>query len=217
MEAETIAAKRRDQVGSHDSKNLRKEGYLPAVLYGHGEESIPLAVQLSVLEYCLKRNVRVLKIDMGDAVDQAMVKDAQWDALGDRLLHIDLLRVRMDEVVSMNVRIEPVGRAKGVEEGGILETQRTEVQVSCLPSNIPEVIQFDVSGLGLNESVHAKDLELPEGVTLEEEPDQVLVSIVTKVEAVEEEAPAEEVEEGEEEAKEASAEGEEKKEDSDDA
>ena len=100
--------------------------------------------------------------------------------------------MRMDEVVSMAVALESTGRAKGVEEGGILEIQRTEINIQCLPGQIPSAITFDVSELNLHESIHIKDIQLPEGVTIDDDPEQVVASIVAKVEVpVEEEAPAE--------------------------
>lgn len=197
MDAVTITANKREQVGSRASSSLRKEGFVPAVLYGHGEKSVHLAVPLKTLENTLRDNIRVMQVDVGGELDQVMVKDVQWDALGDQLLHIDLLRVRMDEVVSMTVSIEATGRAQGVEEGGILEMQRSEIRVQCLPGNIPAVIKFDVTELGLNESLHLSDLELPEGVTLDDDPEQVLISVVSRVEIAEEEAPVVEGDEAE--------------------
>ena len=164
---------------------------MPAVIYGHGKESVHLAVPLKTLENYLRENIRVMQVDIGGELDQVMVKDVQWDALGDDVLHIYLRRVRMDEVVSMTVSIEAEGRAKGVEDGGILEMQRSEIRVQCLPGNIPDAIRFDVTGLGLNESLHLRDLELPEGVTLDDDPEQVLISVVSRVEITEEEAPVE--------------------------
>jgi large subunit ribosomal protein L25 len=193
METTTIPVQRREKVGRRAAQHLRKEGYVLGVLYGHGEENIPLAMPLKTIEHSLKMNVRIIQLDFGDDTVQALIKDIQWDSLGDRLLHVDLLRVRMDEEVSMSIPLESQGRAKGIEEGGLLEVQRSELQIKCLPTKVPSTIIYDVSDLGVGESIHIKDIPLPDGVTLDEDPDQVVVSLVVKVEAPppEEEAPAE--------------------------
>jgi large subunit ribosomal protein L25 len=194
MEQVKIRVERRENVGSRATKALRLKGYVPAVVYGHKAESISLAIPMKTAEDILRRHVRIMTIDFGDNTDQAMIKDLHWDALGEKLLHIDFLRVKMDEIVSMAVPLQSVGRAKGVEEGGILETLRSEVQIKCLPTQVPESITFDVSELDLHDSLHIKDLVLPEGVTIDDDPEQVVVSIVARVETVTEEPPAEEAE-----------------------
>lgn len=192
METVSLSVRKRDKAGTRASEALRKTGFIPAILYGHGEENISLALPMDELEVHLRHNVRILKLEYGDGSDQAMIKELHWDSLGDYLLHVDLLRVRMDEVVSMSVLLESKGRAKGIEEGGLLEVQRTDIHVKCLPGNIPDVIIYDVTELDLNESLHVKDITLPEGVELDDDPDQVVVSVTARVEVAEEaEAPAE--------------------------
>lgn len=197
METVTLTVTKRGKVGSRAAKRLRKEGFIPGILYGHGVVPVHLAIPHKTLADCLKHHVRVMKVAMEDGKEQAMVKEIQWDPFGGEILHVDLLRVRMDEVVSMNVRIETAGQARGVDEGGILEMQRTEIRVKCLPASIPDGITIDISGLGINESLHISDIALPEGVTCDDDPEQVVVSISAKAETVEVEEAAAEGEEGE--------------------
>jgi large subunit ribosomal protein L25 len=197
METVTLSVKKRDKTGSRPTKVLRDQGMVPAVLYGHGEESVAFAIPLKTMEDCLKKNIRIMKLDFGDASDQALIKDFQWDTFGEDLLHIDLIRVRMDEVVSMSVSLESEGRAKGVEEGGILDMPRSSITVKCVPTNIPDVLVFNVSDLGIGDSLHIKDIVLPEGVELDDDPDQVVAAVAARVEIVEEEAEPVEGEEGE--------------------
>lgn len=198
METVTIPVTKRDKVGSRPTKVLRNQGMVPAVLYGHGEESVSFAIPLKTMEDCLKKNIRIMKLDFGDASDQALIKDFQWDTFGEDLLHVDLIRVRMDEVVSMSVNLESEGRAKGVDEGGILDMQRSSITVKCVPMNIPDVLVINVSELDIGDSLHIKDIALPEGVELDDDPDQVIVAVAARVEIVEEEAEPVEGEEGEE-------------------
>ncbi len=197
METETIAVQKREKIGSRASKALRKEGLIPGILYGHGVETVHFSIPAKSMEQCLLRHVRVMKVDMGGDLEHAMLKDLQWDVFGDEILHVDLLRIRMDEVVSMNVALETSGRAKGCEEGGILDTQRNEIRVKCLPSSIPEVITFDISGLGIGDSLHIRDIQLPEGVECDDDLEQVVVLVAAKVEVVEVAEAPEEGEEGE--------------------
>lgn len=196
METLTVPVKKREGVGTRSTIALRSEGFIPAVIYGQGGESVAIALPLEIVQDCLKRNIRILTLDLAGTQDAAMIKDLQWDSLGDHLLHVDFLRVRMDEEVSMSISLVPTGRAKGIEEGGILDISRNEITVKCLPTQIPDAIEFDVSDLAVGDSLSINDIVLPEGVTLDDDPDQNVASITARVE-VEEEAPAE-GEEGEE-------------------
>lgn len=198
METLTISVQKRDTVGTRATNALRKKGLIPAVLYGHGKESIAITLPVEVMNDCLKRNVRVMNLDLGGINDSAIIKDLQWDTFGYDLLHVDLMRVRMDEEVSMVVQLVSTGRAKGLDEDGVLDIIRNELTVKCLPSQIPESIEFDVSDLGVGDSLHIRDLVLPEGVVLDDDPDYTVASVTARVEVVEEVAEPAEGEEGEE-------------------
>lgn len=195
METLNISVKKRDTVGSRASKALRMEGYVPAVMYGHGGDSVALAMPLKSIEKCLKNNIRIMKIDIEGDSQQALMKDLQWDTFGQEILHVDLIRVRMDEVISMSIALESKGRAKGIDAGGVLQVSQNSVPVKCLPTQIPDCIEYDVSELDVGDSLFYKDLVLPEGVELDDNPDNVVVSITARVEEAEEE-PTEEGEEG---------------------
>jgi large subunit ribosomal protein L25 len=198
METLTVSVKKRDNVGTKATNQLRKEGLLPAVLYGHGEENVAFSMPYTTMEECIRRNIRILKLDFGDKSDQVLIKDLQWDTFGYSVLHVDFMRVRMDEVVSMVVAVSSTGRAKGIDEGGILDINRNEITVKCLPTNIPDVIEFDVSELGVGDVMHVRDLVLPEGVELDDDPEAALASVTARVaEVVEEPAAEGEGEEGE--------------------
>ncbi len=186
METISISVQKREKMGSRASRALRNEGYVPAILYGHGGESISIAIHMKTLRMHLQHNVRLFKLDFGDSFDQAVLKELQWDPFGDELEHIDLVRVRLDEVISMTVALSKTGTPVGVDdENGILEVQKAEIQIKCLPTEIPQEIVYNVTGLGLHDTLHVKDIEMPEGVTLDDDPDQVVATIVSRVEELE--------------------------------
>ncbi len=195
MEMLQIEARKRETVGTLPSMKLRSEGYLPSVLYGHGKESLSLSLPEKEMVAYITQYGRIIDLDIEGRKERAIVKDIQYDAMGDSIIHVDLVRIRLDEVVSILVPIKIMGRAKGVDEGGIMEILRNEIQVKCLPTKIPEAIEVDVTELGAQDTVHLSDLSLPEEVELDEEGDYTVISMVIKKAVVE---PEPEVEEGEE-------------------
>ncbi|MBU0754559.1 MAG: 50S ribosomal protein L25, partial [Planctomycetes bacterium] len=152
-------------------------------------ESVAIALPFETIVDCLKRNIRILNLDLAGTQDPAIIKDLQWDGYGDNLMHVDLMRVRMDEEVSMSVSLASTGRAKGIDKGGILTISRNEVTLKCLPSKIPDVIEFDVSDLGVGDSLSIKDLILPEGVTLDDDPEQNVASVTARIADIADEGP----------------------------
>lgn len=205
MEMLQLEAKKRDKVGKIATMQLRQDGYLPGVLYGHGAENLHLALPEAEMMAFFRGRGRILNLAVEGQSERAIVKDIQYDAMGNEIIHLDLLRIRLDEVISVSVPVKIVGTAPGVEEGGIQEVLRNEIQVKCLPTNIPESIEVDVSELGVQQALHLSDVTLPEGVELDDEPEYTVVSIVLKAAEPEPEPEAEEGEEG-------AAEGEEPKE-----
>ncbi len=212
MEVLKIEAKKRSGTGLAFNRRLRDEGYLPCVIYGRGKDNIPVSVaQAEIVKY-IRQSAKVVEIEVDKKCEQTIVKEIQYDPMGDTIIHLDFLRISMDEEITMLVPIEIKGIAKGVADGGIVETLRAELQVRCLPTNIPETIPVDITDLGIDEALHLKDLTLPEGVALEDNLELTVVAVVSKIEVAEPEpAEGEEgAEEGEAEGEEASAQDEEK-------
>lgn len=198
MEMLQIEAKKRSGSGSAFNIRLRNDGFLPCVIYGRGKDSIPVSVPVHEITKYFRQSVRIVEIMVDGKPEQTIVKEVQYDPMGDSVIHLDFLRISMDEEITMPIAIEIKGTAKGIADGGIVETLRTEVQIRCLPSNIPESIEVDISDLALDEALHLKDLTFPEGVVLEDNPDLTVVAVVSKIEVAEPEP--EEGEEGDEEA-----------------
>ena len=205
----------REERGSRPSRRLRRQGLVPAVLYGRGEPNVLLKLQEQDLFELLTTHTSVVELQWDSTTQPAQVKELQVDRLEDRVLHADFVRISLSEKIEVSVPLETVGEAPGVEEGGVLEMQMREVDVECLPQAIPESIEVDVSELEMGDSLLIRDLDWPEGVTPLNDPTRVSVGVVspTEIEEEEEEEPEEMFAEpeviGEEEEEEELLEGEE--------
>ncbi len=185
----------RKKTGKEAAKKLRKQGLIPAILYGPQTDPMPLTVRLNELKKILLRyrgeqiifNLTVQ--DNGQSMQKmALIKELQYHPVTDEIIHADFYEVRMDRPVEVDVPVEIVGKAKGVERGGLLEVLMHEITVSCLPDRIPDRIEIDVSGLDVGDTLHVRDLTPPEGVRFAEDPEAPVVTIVE----VEEEGAGEE-------------------------
>lgn len=197
-----LEAKIRKETGKGVARRLRREGRVPAVLYGHHlEEPIILDVNSKDTEKILKTNGKtgLINLSFGDenVKDQlAMLVDYQRDVFGTCLLHVDFKQVRMDEKVTVSVPIVLVGEAVGVKAGGVLEQHIREIEVECLPTDIPAHIEVDVAGLDLGHHITVAQLKAPEGVEFKVDPEEMVVSVaitraVAEADAAEEEPTAE--------------------------
>jgi large subunit ribosomal protein L25 len=187
-----VNAKGRDDRGKNAARRLRREGLVPGIVYGGKGGSIAIAVDPKALQKVLRseagRNT-ILKLDIaGAGATNAILKDLQVDPIKDSLLHADFYRIAMDVAIRVTVPINIRGEARGVKvDGGILELITREIEVECLPGDIPERIDVDVSDLGLNGALRVSDLPANAKVKILESPDQVVVHVVS---IKEEEAPA---------------------------
>ncbi|HXF81348.1 MAG TPA: 50S ribosomal protein L25 [bacterium] len=186
MERVTLEAKRREGLGSGQVRKLRQRGLVPGIVYGRGVDPTPVAVDARALRGVLRThagmNVLIdLAIGDGTAAGRTvMVKDVQRDIFRkDTILHVDFHTIDLTEKVEAHVPLVLKGTPRGVaDEGGILEVQLREVLVECLPTQIPEHIEVDVTALGVGDSLHVRDIALPAGVTMISEPEQAVVTVV---------------------------------------
>jgi len=193
MESQTLRATRRNQLGSRAAARLRRAGAVPAVLYGHQRANVHLALDLRQVEHVVHSGTRMVTLDIEGAEERALLKDIQYDAMGDHLLHVDLTRVALDEKVTVTVPVELHGLAKGVASGGTLDHLVQDIEVTCLPADIPERIRVEVAELEVGQMICVRDLQPPAGVTFDLEPDTPVVIIHEPV-AEKEAAPPEEAE-----------------------
>jgi len=188
-----IAVEAREHVGSRYAARLRKDGRLPAVIYGHKQDPIHVAADAKEVSDLLHLNAHVLEVVLGDKAEACLVKDVQWDHLGTTIIHLDLTRVDLTETVEVEVEVEFFGDAVGLKSPGtVLDHPYSVVAVKCLVSEIPESIRMNVAALDIDDTLTVADLELPSGVTCTMSEDTVLAAVrrLAVAEEVEEEAEA---------------------------
>ena len=192
VEAVVLKAERRQQSGTRSARKLREAGKVPAIIYGHQQE--PAAVQMNYHDLALElhHHHKLLEVLLEGKKVQTLVKDVQYDHLGDKVIHVDLTRVSLDERVQVMVPIALRGTPAGASEGGVLEKMISEIELECQVTSIPEEIRVPVNHLQVEETITAGELELPEGARLITEADLPVVTVTVMAEEEEaEEAVAE--------------------------
>ncbi|MHC4069574.1 MAG: 50S ribosomal protein L25 [Planctomycetota bacterium] len=189
-----LKAEIREHTGSKWAAKVRKQGRIPAVVYGHKQEPVAVSLDAHNLVEGLHHGHRVMDLQIGKKKETMMVKDLQYDCLGRDIIHVDLVRVDVTEMVKVAVPIELKGTAKGTHEGGIIEEHTDRLDVECRVTDIPETVVVSVKEVGVGDTVHAADIELPEGVKLASDPGTLLVTChlvaaAKTTEVLEEEAP----------------------------
>ncbi len=203
-----LKADARPDTGKGAARKIRAGGRVPAVVYGHGVETLHVSIDAKELFHLLHTDAGMnVLVDMRVNSDHflAMPREVQRDHIRGQFIHVDFLRIKRDEKIGVEVPVHLVGESHGVKEGGVIEHHLWDLHLECFPQDVPTSIDADISSLGINESLKVSDLHLPDSVTLLTSPDEVIVSVVPpQVLRVEEE-----VAEAEEEAAaaEAAAEG----------
>ena len=199
-----LVVKKREHLGSRETRRLRREGFVPGVLYGRGE---PIA--LSIEERELRRaltgaaglhSILDVEIDGTGSSHASILKDYQVDKVRGFVIHVDLHEVRLDQTITASVSVHLLGgeNAPGVKEGGVLSQPLREIQVEALPLEVPEHIDLDVSHMATGDTLRIGDIEAQEGVTFLDDPDTVVATLTAPTRAIEaEEAEAAEAAEGE--------------------
>ena len=206
MEIMNLKASQREAVGNGPSRVLRRDGKIPAILYGPKTESIKLAIDRLELEPIIKsgavaQTLLKLKIEGVDSVRKVMIKEMQKHPVSRSVLHLDLYEVSMDQKIKVMVPVVTTGKSAGVEVGGMLQLIRRELEVFCLPDQIPENITIDITALEIGDSFHVEDLPLEGAVEIPADTNFTILTILSPTAEEEEEVEGEE-EEGEEEGEE---------------
>ena len=171
-----LKAEIREQVGSRDAAKVRKGGRIPAIVYGHKQDVVAISLDAHSLLEELHHGRRLMDVQIGKSEEKMIIKDLQYDYLGRDIIHLDLMRVDVTETVRVTVPIELKGTAKGTHEGGIIEKHIDHLEVECKVTDIPDSVVVQVKEVDIGDSVHARDVELPDGVKLISPPDIVLVT-----------------------------------------
>jgi len=178
-----LSTEPRTRKGKGAARTLRREGKIPAVLYGPKAETRMLSVDVAELETCLKKHTASLAVfnlavedGSGQAGKPAMLKELQDDPITGRLIHADFYQIDMGRKVEVRVPVTTIGKCKGVELGGVLQIIRRELVVLCLPDRIPHKIEIDITDMGVGEAIHVEDLKLGEDIEI---PHDVNFTVVT--------------------------------------
>jgi large subunit ribosomal protein L25 len=170
----------REPSGSRGTRRLRREGLVPGIVYGGGEDPLPFQVDARELRQALAHAGAVLDLSVdGSGATPVVLKELARHPVNGHTLHIDLLRVRLDQVIQSTVVLELTGSedAPGVKEGGVLEQVTRELTIEALPTEIPDTLQHDVSGLQIGDTVTLATVSAPSGVTLVDDPETVIATL----------------------------------------
>ncbi len=177
----TVKAEKRETFGKNASRRLRKNGLVPAILYGEGKVGVPLILGKKDVFMILQSESgenTIFKVSFDSKIQDAMIKELQTDSSTDEVLHVDLIRISMDKAIRVEVPFLLQGEPVGVKtEGGFVDFMTREVEIECLPRDIPEHIKVDISQLHLQQSLKIADIRPPEGVKFISDPAAVIVLI----------------------------------------
>ena len=179
----------REDTGKGVARSLRRSGLVPAVIYGKSRPSQALTVNPEDLKNKMSGNAifdLLITAEGEEIKETVMIKEVQKDPIKGELLHIDFHHISMDEKITINVSLNLTGEAPGVREGGVLQQLLREVEIECLPLDIPEALQLDISKLEMGNSMLVNDLEVPENIEIKTPFDEAIVTIVVPTEEEEE-------------------------------
>jgi large subunit ribosomal protein L25 len=184
--AEVFHVKLRNETGKRQMRRLRNAGAVPAVLYGHGQPPVHLAIGDAEVKAMLRHGARVVDLE-GAVAEKAFVRELQWDTFGNDVLHIDLTRVSADERITVEVTVELKGQAEcpGIREGGVVDHVAHTVEIECPVIAIPDKLILRLANLTLDGHLNADQIELPEGAKLISEPDTVIATCAKPQEVAE--------------------------------
>lgn len=190
MKTIELTVERRSTKGKNEARRTRASKRIPAVVYGAGKETVPITVDTRALSDAFRGGagenaIFLLKLQGSDQSRHAMIKEFQRDPVTRRPVHLDFVRVLMDTKIRVGVPVEIVGIARGVKvDAGILDIVTREIEVECLPGNIPEHLPVDVSDLGIGDALRVAAIQAPEGVEIIEDPERVIVHVAHPVQEV---------------------------------
>jgi large subunit ribosomal protein L25 len=198
MKQVILNAIKREKTGKEICKKLRKQGLIPAIVYGPHFQPLPIAVKSSELESALikhKGETILFNLQLANGEPskiQAILKDYQIHPVTDKIIHIDFLAIHEKETITIDVPLEFIGKPVGISKGGILEILLHELTIECLPSEVPDKITVDISNLDIGDVLHVKDIKVPKGIKVVDNPEETVATILTEAkEEVEEEKTSE--------------------------
>jgi large subunit ribosomal protein L25 len=190
MSSESLEVMAREATGTKECRRMRREGLVPAVLYGHGEECVNLVAKREAIEAVVRHGSMFVELH-GAVTSGAVIRELQWDTYGTRPLHVDFLRASKSERVHVKVPLDMKGESPGHRNGGVVTLVVHELELECTPDAIPDHLHAVINSLDVGGAVKVRDLQLPPGAKVIADPDEVLVTCVRpgeKAESEEQEA-----------------------------
>jgi large subunit ribosomal protein L25 len=197
MKKRTLEGVLREKTRKGSAQQLRRNGKIPSVVYGHTE---PFAIAVDEHEFnskfkTISENI-IIKLNVSGKSHDVLVKDFQENILSGKIVHLDFYEIEMGKLLKTHVPIHTTGTPAGAKEGGIFELLLHEMEVECLPKDLPEVVSVEVTALNVGDSIHVRDIEPPEGVKYHNSPEAVICHVSRRKEEKVEEELEEELEEG---------------------
>ena len=171
-----LKAEIRENTGSKTVRKMREQGRIPAIVYGHKQEPVAISLDAHNFVEGLHHGHRLMDVQIGKKKEKTIVKELQYDHLGRNIIHADLMRVDVGEKVKVTVPIELKGTAAGTHEGGIIEEHTDHLEIECKVTDIPETIVVWIKDVHVGSTLHAGEIELPDGINLVSSPDTLLVT-----------------------------------------
>lgn len=184
MDEIKLIAQERSDYGRKASRTFRKEGLLPANIYGLGKENLTVTVNTKEFTRIFMAGHRIFTLEVGDGKEQSVVKEVQYDNLGSEVIHVDFTRIDITQKITLDVGVELIGTVAS----GMLQFPMKEVKVESLPAGFPASISINVIELKIGDVIRIEDLEVPDGCVFMDDPDALVLQVVAPIEEVEEEA-----------------------------
>ena len=184
MDEIKLIAQERSDYGRKASRTFRKEGLLPANIYGLGKENLTVTVNTKEFTRIFMAGHRIFTLEVGDGKEQSVVKEVQYDNLGSEVIHVDFTRIDITQKITLDVGVELIGTVAS----GMLQFPMKEVKVESLPAGFPASISINVIELKIGDVIRIEDLEVPDGCVFTDDPDALVLQVVAPIEEVEEEA-----------------------------
>ena len=181
----------RNEIGTRRVRPLRKGGQIPGIVYGHGEKPMAISLVGHDFDVAMAHGERLLELDLDGTIHNVLIKEVQYDAMGNDILHVDLARVNLDELVQVTVPIILRGTPAGAVEGGVLHQVNAEARIECQVRAIPDEIRVSVAEMKVGDVLHMSDIPMPEGAKLLSDKDAILATVRVIAEEVVEVVPVE--------------------------
>ena len=176
-EAKPLQVKIKEDSGTRKTRNYRRSGFIPAILYGHKQENMMFLLSKKEFVKTFDSGAKIVNLKWNGSEEMALIKDVQFDTFGKEVLHVDFVRIALTEKVTIQVPIVLYGTSPGVKGGGVLDHAMKAIEIECLPYEIPKEIRVSISGLNIKESLHVKDIELSPNVKIMGNLDAIVVSV----------------------------------------